>query len=81
MWRSLGLKTAFLGSSIRIARAATVKPNAVCARDCLKTSEELMIVARLGLVCARVTLTPALSQGEREACGADFRSPLPQGEG
>jgi len=38
-------------------------------------------VARLGLAHVSVTLTPALSHGEREACGTDFRFPLPQGEG
>jgi len=50
-------------------------------RDGLKTWEELEIVAPSCFVSVLVTLTPALSQGEREACGVAFRSPLPEGEG
>jgi len=49
--------------------------------DCLTTLEEFEIAARLVLESVFGTLTPALSQWAREACGADFRSPLPEGEG
>jgi|GEM_PF-1369620 len=50
-------------------------------RDSVGNREDSNLVARQTLDRVPATLTPSLSQGEREACGANSRSPLPEGEG
>gem|GEM_PF-2806985 len=52
-----------LGGSLRLKGVTRI---AVCFRDCLKTRGVLKIVTRLNLECVFVTLTAALSHGERE---------------
>ena len=62
---------------------STARRSAVGAQrgDCLKIREKAKVVVRLGLPFVLGTLTPTLSQREKEPFGAILRSPLPSGEG